>query len=149
MDIGFPAERTHFSRQPRIFYPYRTPKIPGKEGKRSKKNKEILARRKNKEIPKKKERKDRERSLFVCYLFVFLGGFVLFYLCVCAILLQKAQKGYFLQFEKFFFSILFPQKACLWNPSFLPILFFIVFLLSSFSKFHYFSLPFVQQPLCG
>ena len=43
----------------RIFYPYRTPKIPGfpgKEGKNAQKNKEILARRKNKEIQKNKER---------------------------------------------------------------------------------------------
>ena len=41
----------------RIFYPYRTPKIPGKEGKNAQKNKEFLARRKNKEF--KKTRKGR------------------------------------------------------------------------------------------
>ena len=40
------------------FYPYRTPKIPGKEGKNAQKNKEILARRKNKEFKKNKEGKD-------------------------------------------------------------------------------------------
>ena len=42
-----------------IFYPDRTPKIPGEEGKNDKKNKEFLARRKNKEFQKNKERKDR------------------------------------------------------------------------------------------
>ena len=43
----------------RIFYSYRTPKIPGKEGKNAQKNKEFLARGKNKEFQKNKERKDR------------------------------------------------------------------------------------------
>ena len=45
----------------RIFYPYRTPKIPGKEGKNARKNKEFLARKENKEFQKSKERKDREK----------------------------------------------------------------------------------------
>ena len=36
-----------------FFYPYRTPKIHGKEGKNAQKNKEFLAGRKNKEFPKK------------------------------------------------------------------------------------------------
>ena len=53
---GKPTKRT------RIFYPYRTPRIPGREGKNAQKNKEILARRKNKEFPKNKERKDREKG---------------------------------------------------------------------------------------
>ena len=40
------------------FYPYRTPKIPGKEGKNAqkKKNKEILAGEKKQGIPKKKRK---------------------------------------------------------------------------------------------
>ena len=41
------------------FCPYRTPKIPGKQGKNAQKNKEFLARENNKEFPKNKERKDR------------------------------------------------------------------------------------------
>ena len=44
----------------RISYPYRTPTIPGKEGKKAQKNKEILAGAKNKEFKKNKERKDSE-----------------------------------------------------------------------------------------
>ena len=43
----------------RIFYPYRTPKIPGKEGKNAQKNKEFLAGEKSKEFQKSKGRKDR------------------------------------------------------------------------------------------
>ena len=49
-----------------MFYPYRTPKIPGKEGKNARKNKEILARRKNKEIQKKQGKEGQG--------VVFLGG---------------------------------------------------------------------------
>ena len=41
------------------FYPYRTPEIPGKEGKNAQKNKEFLAEEKSKEFQKSKERKDR------------------------------------------------------------------------------------------
>ena len=44
------------TKKTRMFYPYRTPKIPGKEGKNAEKNKEFLARSK---IQKSKERKDR------------------------------------------------------------------------------------------
>ena len=44
----------------RIFYLYRTPKVPGQEGKNAQKNKEFLAREKSKEFQKSKERKDRE-----------------------------------------------------------------------------------------
>ena len=51
------------TKKTRIFYPYRTPKIPGKEGKNVQKNKEILAGEKNKEFEKNKERKDRALSL--------------------------------------------------------------------------------------
>ena len=40
------------TKKTRIFYPHRTPKIPGKEGENAQKNKEFLAREKNKEIPK-------------------------------------------------------------------------------------------------
>ena len=47
------------TKKTRIFCPYRTPKIPGKEGENAQKNKEFLARRKNKEFQKNKERKDR------------------------------------------------------------------------------------------
>ena len=45
-------EENHQKKQG-FFYPHRTPKIPGKEGKNAQKNKEFLAREKNKEIPKK------------------------------------------------------------------------------------------------
>ena len=53
------ARKTH--QKNKDFYPYRTPKIPGKEGKNARKNKEVLAEeQKNKEFPpKNKERKDR------------------------------------------------------------------------------------------
>ena len=37
----------------RIFYPYRTPKIPGKGGKNAQKNKEFLAGQKKQGIPQK------------------------------------------------------------------------------------------------
>ena len=47
------------TKKTRIFYPYRTPKIPGKEGKNAQKNKEILAGEKNKKFQENKERKDR------------------------------------------------------------------------------------------
>ena len=43
----------------RIFYPYRTPKISGKEGKNAQKNKKFLAGEKRKEFQKSKERKGR------------------------------------------------------------------------------------------
>ena len=48
------------TKKTRIFYPCRTPKISGKEGKNAQKNKEILTSKKNKEFQKNKERKDRE-----------------------------------------------------------------------------------------
>ena len=51
------------TRKTRIFYPYRTLKIPAKEGKNAQENKEFLARRKNKEFQKNKERKDRARNI--------------------------------------------------------------------------------------
>ena len=51
------AQKT--TKKTRIFYPYRTPEIPGKEGKNARKNKEFLAGEKNKEFQKNKERKDR------------------------------------------------------------------------------------------
>ena len=41
-------------------YPYRTPKIPGKEGKNGQKTRNSSQGEKNKEFPKIKERKDRE-----------------------------------------------------------------------------------------
>ena len=69
-----------------------------------------------------------------CLFFLF-GGLVfsLFFL-----VWKKAQKGYFPAILEFFL-LLCPQKACLQNPSFLPILFsFLVFLLSSLSKLHFF-----------
>ena len=47
------------TKKTRIFYPYRTPKTPGREGKNAQKNKEILARRKTRNSKKTKERKDR------------------------------------------------------------------------------------------
>ena len=59
LSLFFRKKAGKTTKKTRIFYPYRTPKIPGKEGKNARKNKEILARRKNKEIPKNKERKDR------------------------------------------------------------------------------------------
>ena len=46
-----------------IFYPDRTPKIPGKEGKNDQKNKEFLARRKNQEF-QQKTRKGRTGLIF-------------------------------------------------------------------------------------
>ena len=54
---GKPPKKT------RIFYSYRTPKIPGKEGENAQKNKEFLAKEKNKEFQKNKERKDRVETL--------------------------------------------------------------------------------------
>ena len=48
------------TKKTRISYPYRTPKVPGKEGKNAQKNKEFLAGEKNKEFQKSKARKDRE-----------------------------------------------------------------------------------------
>ena len=45
------------TKKTRIFYPNRTPEIPGKEGKNARKNKEFLAGEKNKEFQKNKERK--------------------------------------------------------------------------------------------
>ena len=76
-----------------------------------------------------------------------LAGFV-FFLCVFVLLFcKKAQKGYFPAISEFF-SVLFPQEACLWNPSSLPILFSFLFSFCVlFSKFHF--LFFVHQPLFG
>ena len=52
------------TKKTRIFYPCRTPKIPGKEGENAQKNKEFLAgEKKNKEFQKNKERKDRVGDL--------------------------------------------------------------------------------------
>ena len=61
------------TKKTRIYYPYRSPKIPGKEGKNAQKSKEFLAGPKNKEFQKgpknkefkkkNKERKDREVPL--------------------------------------------------------------------------------------
>ena len=63
--------------QKRIFYPYRTPKIPGKEGKNAQKKQGIPCRAKKQGIPKKnKERKDRVRAPFGALLQA----------CVCALL---------------------------------------------------------------
>ena len=47
----------------RIFYPYRTPKIPGKEGASAQKHKEFLAGEKTRNSKIKKERKDSVLSL--------------------------------------------------------------------------------------
>ena len=61
----------------------------------------------------------------VFYLFTFLVLVVLFFvsLCFCGfVLLKKAQKGHFPAILEVFVYFV-PQKACLWNPSFLPILF--------------------------
>ena len=51
------------TKKTRIFYPHRTPKIPGKEGENAQKNKEILAAEKDKEFQKNKERKDRDSGV--------------------------------------------------------------------------------------
>ena len=59
LSLFFRKKAGKTTKKTRIFYPYRSPKIPGKEGKNARKNKEILARRKNKEIQKNKERKAR------------------------------------------------------------------------------------------
>ena len=48
------------TKKARIFYPCRTPKILGKEGKNAQKNKEFLGKKKSKEIQKSKEKKIRE-----------------------------------------------------------------------------------------
>ena len=47
---GQPPKKT------RIFYAYRTPQIPGKEGKSAQKNKEFSQKKKKQGIPKNKER---------------------------------------------------------------------------------------------
>ena len=48
------------TKKTRIFYPYRTPKIPGKEGKNTPKNQGNPSREKKQGIPKNKEKKHRE-----------------------------------------------------------------------------------------
>ena len=79
-----------------------------------------------------------------CYLFLLLFGgfgFSLFF-----IFLEKSQKGYFPSILEFFF--LSPKGLSL--KSFFSILFsFLVFLLSSLSKLHFFLCLFVHQPLFG
>ena len=62
LSLFFLEKGTENPQKTRIFYPCRTPEIPGKEGKNAKKNKEFLAKKKkkkNKEFQKNKERKDR------------------------------------------------------------------------------------------
>ena len=54
------------TKKTRIFYPHRTSKIPGKEGKNAQKNKEFPRKGKNKEFHKNTERKDREVSV-LCF----------------------------------------------------------------------------------
>ena len=53
------ARRT--TKKKRIFYPYRTAKIPGKKGKNAKKTTNFSQGKKNKEFQKNKERKDTDR----------------------------------------------------------------------------------------
>ena len=67
--------------------------------------------------------------LFIFWCFVFFSLFLFF--------LEKPKKGYFPAILEGY-PLLFPPKACLENPSLLPILFFLFFLLSSLSKFHIF-----------
>ena len=71
-----------------------------------------------------------------CCLFFCFWCFV-FFLCFCSFWgKSKPSKGYFLQFYRVF-PLSFPQKARLQNPYLLPILFFLVFLVSPLSKFHF------------
>ena len=49
--------------------------------------------------------------------FIYFGSFVLFF-CVFVLLFVKGPKRLFSCNFRCSFSILFPQKACLWNPSF-------------------------------
>ena len=60
--FGKKARQT--TKKPGILYPYRTPEIPGKEGRNGRKNKEFLAGEENKEF-KKKEGKEGQGNLKV------------------------------------------------------------------------------------
>ena len=51
------------TKKTRIFYPYRTPKIPEKEGNNARKEKEFLAGEKNKEFQKNKEGQEGQGKL--------------------------------------------------------------------------------------
>ena len=69
------------TKKTRIFKTCRTPKIPGKEGKNARKNKEFLAsekKKKNKEFQKSKERKDR----------VIMDDSLQFWSCLKSLMLQ-------------------------------------------------------------
>ena len=55
------AQKT--TKKTRIFYPYRTPKIPGKEGENARKNKEFLAAEKTRNSKKKQGKEGQGKVL--------------------------------------------------------------------------------------
>ena len=90
-----------------------------------------------------------------CGLFFLAFLVVLFFVACVFVLLfcNKAQKGYFPAILELFVYFV-PPKGLFLNVSFLPFLFsFLVPLLSSLSKFHFFCFssinPFLEEILCG